>query len=238
METMGNAVTELAQGLAKSSPATTRDSDRRPPRPGEGAFAAILSKVGRRYRDASFNSYVADRSGQAEAAASLREYAANWADNQNRGRGIILYGPRGGGKDHLAIATLGKILFDNAATCEWVDGQDLYEQMRDRMGADAPEREAIRRYTTPDILLLSDPIPQSGDKGITDYQQSVLWRIVDRRYRDMRPIWMTINVAGAADMSLRLGAQLADRLMDGACVVQCDWPTYRAPATVVKRKDV
>lgn len=234
MEATASDLRLSPQDLAKCIPTTTRAGDRREPKPGEAAFASLMSKIGPRYRNASFSAYRADRPGQAEAVAELRKYADEWAENRAQGRGIILYGPRGTGKDHLAVATIGKILCDSAASCDWVDGQDLYEQMRDRMGSDSTEREAIRRYTAPDVLILSDPIPQSSEKGISEYQQSVLWRIVDRRYRDLKPIWVTINVANAAEMSQRIGSQLTDRLMDGACVVHCNWASYRKPETVVK----
>lgn len=233
-EMLGVAAVELAQDRAKATPTTTRGGDIPTPAAGAGVFASLIAKVGRRYKSASFSAYVADRPGQLAAVTSLRKYATDWEQNRESGRGVILYGPRGTGKDHLAVATVGKILMDHSPSCEWVDGQELYGLMRDKIGSDASEGDQIRRFTSPDLLIISDPLPQADDKTITDYQQSVLWRIVDRRYRDMKPVWMTVNVADSKELDRRMGRQLADRLMDGALVIHCEWVSYRKPETVVK----
>lgn len=194
-------------------------------------WSDFVSSVGKRYADATFDSFDAPTPSHESVVAALREYVANFKQNYDEGRGVFFYGPRGTGKDHLAAAAI-RLIIALGATVEWFDGQALYGAMRSRISDEASEIEFLKQYTRPNILLISDPLPQTGE--VTAFQQSTLWQIVDRRYRDLRPTWVTVNVANADELSKRLGGQLADRLMDSALCLHCNWPTYRKPAKVVK----
>jgi DNA replication protein DnaC len=108
----------------------------------------------------------------------------------------------------------------------WKNGMDLYGDMRDLIdNRNRSEDKFIKEMTLPDILILSDSLPPRG--CITEFQSQVLFRILDTRYRNCRPTWVTLNVRGAAEADERLGAQLVDRLRDGALSIHCDWPSYR-----------
>ena len=43
-------------------------------------------------------------------------------------------------------------------------------------------------------------------------------------------LWVTVNVNSRAELDSRMGVQLADRLVDGALTLFCNWPSYRKPA--------
>lgn len=220
------------QDLANSTPTTTKDSET--PHLGHKILDGLLSRVGRRYSAATFKAYKTDQPGQKEAVAALKDYAKSWPNRESHGCGIVLYGPRGTGKDHLLVATAGYILTSHAPTTEWIDGQELFSLMRDQIGSDVSEAATIRRWSNPDLLIISDPYGQGENSTITEFQQSTLWRIIDRRYREMKPTWVSMNAKDSAEMSRRLGPQLTDRLLHGALVVHCNWPSYRQPETIVK----
>lgn len=194
----------------------------------------MISRIGKRYANASFNAYKASNPLQERVLSALRAYATEWEENRGMGQGLLLYGPRGTGKDHLAVATLGNILLRFDLRAEWVDGQELYAGMRDKIGSDATEQSQIQRFTLPDLLIISDPLPADSKESLSSFQLSTLWRIVDRRYRDLKPTWMTLNVANFDEASKRLSPQIADRLSDGVIALHCDWPSFRKPASVVK----
>lgn len=197
-------------------------------------WAELARKVGRRYDSATFEGFERKTAEQTAVVDSLQQYAADFPDRLKAGQGVVLYGPRGTGKDHLAVATLRRCVLDHGATARWFDGQTFYGVMRDRIGEDASESEVIRLLCDYDVLLISDPLPQAQDSKLTDFQQSAIWRIVDRRYRDMKPTWVTLNVSGKEELEKRIGAQIADRLLDSSLCLKCNWPTYRKPAVVVK----
>ncbi len=223
-----------AEDLGKCIPATTRISEVVPAYPGAAEMTKILARVGRRYAAAGFNAYIASDELQNRVVETLRDYANRWEENQVLGQGLFFYGPRGTGKDHLAIATIGNILRRFDVKCEWVDGQEFYASMRDKIAGDGLEADAIRRFTAADLFILSDPLHANPKETLTRFEISALWRIIDRRYRDLRPTWVTVNVANFVEASERLSPQIADRLIDGAKALHCDWKSYRKPSEVVK----
>lgn len=175
----------------------------------------------------SLDNYQADTAAQKATIQTLRDFVASIHERMENGDGLLLCGPKGTGKDHLALACL-RYAAEAGYVTFTADGQSLFQVFRDVIGSDASEREHIARYTAPDVLLLSDPIPVAG--STSDYQRSVLWRIIDRRYRDKKPTWVTMNVADGKEADMKLGGQIMDRLRDGATAVICEWPSYRRVA--------
>lgn len=76
------------------------------------------------------------------------------------------------------------------------------------------------------MLAISDPTPPLGEVR-SDWQRSLLFRIVDRRYRDLKPTWVTINAASAEEAEKRLTPNIIDRLSHDAVIVRCNWKSFR-----------
>lgn len=187
--------------------------------------------IGPRYSRCDFDSFECRLPEQQAAKSAVTGFMANWPDNRAAGRGLLLYGPVGTGKDHLVIAALKVAVRDYGATPAWIDGQSFFATIRDRITAEVSEGAAIKPYTAADVLVISDPLPDAGKP--TEFQRSLLWRIVDRRYRDLRPTFVTLNVANSREAEDRMGVQLVDRLRDGAVCVACRWASNRRPGLVV-----
>jgi DNA replication protein DnaC len=187
----------------------------------------LLRAVGVRYAQASLESFRTDgHAAKLAVVQSLVELADSMAARVAAGENLILFGPSGGGKDHLVIAMLRLAIRSGHSVC-WVNGMDLYGQMRDRIGGDTTEADVIAKLSRPEILAISDPLPEGG--ALSAYQQQSMFRIVDRRYRDMRPTWVTVNTAGGAEFADRSGQAIHDRLRHGALCLACNWPSYRRP---------
>lgn len=188
------------------------------------AWDAVCAAVGKRYEGVSLDTFDVATDAQRKVIETLRKFVANIGQRTESGEGLLLIGPKGTGKDHLAIACLREAAKSGFVTLAEF-GESLFQRFRDGIGTEATERDCVKRFTEPDVLLLSDPVPASGT--LTDHQRSVLLRIVDRRYRDLKATWATLNVTSGEEAETRMGGQIVDRLRDGATVVKCEWASYR-----------
>lgn len=143
---------------------------------------------------------------------------------------MILYGPVGTGKDHLAFA-LCRSVIKSGRTVRWVNGQSWFGAVRDAMETDRSEASLVGDLAKPQLVCLSDPLPPVG--ALTQHQTTMLYRLIDARYAKGLPTICTLNVADDEEADLRMGPATWDRLCHGAWKLKCMWPTYRTPAREV-----
>lgn len=154
----------------------------------------------------------------------VADYLNDFKGRLEKGQSVLFFGPPGTGKDHLMVAMLKHAVFCSLKV-RWRDGSEMFGGFRDNMRGDASESDLIEKYTKADVLAISDPVPPFG--GLTPYQSSMFFRIVDRRYRDVRPTWLTINCKDRAEAEERIGVSIVDRLGEGAMALPCIWPSFR-----------
>lgn len=187
----------------------------------------LVNARGERYAECSLQNYRAESPEQKAAVDLLVDFCEQMSGlirKQGQG-GLILYGPRGTGKDHLLMAAMRYAIEHVSFSVRWCNGMDLIGDIRDRIQTGEQESALVRSMTTPDILAISDPLPPFG--VLTEFQATMLFRIIDARYSRRKPIWVTVNVANRAEFEQRMGAQLVDRLIDGALVMFCNWASFR-----------
>lgn len=189
------------------------------------AWCDIAARLGKRYTGCTLSSFMVDEiEEKRRAVAAVNGYVSDFTYRVGRGEGAVFFGPPGTGKDHLMVAMIREACKSGYA-CEWINGLDFFGGMRDRIDGETSEARFLGQFARPDILAISDPLPPWG--ALTEFQAATLFRLIDRRYRDCKPIWVTINVATGAEASDRLGAAVVDRLKERALVVHCNWPSYR-----------
>lgn len=188
------------------------------------AWRRFLAGRGSRYAECRLGNFRCESEEQHKAIATLREFVGNIREEVKAGTNVVLFGPKGTGKDHLLAALVrNAIRFD--VFPQWINGMDLFGDIRDRMDSGLSEREYVQSLIRPDVLYISDPLPPSGT--LTEFQQAIVFRVLDGRYSRRRPVWVSVNVAGGGELEQRMGAQNADRLRDGALAIYCNWPSYR-----------
>lgn len=191
------------------------------------SISSAIAARGERYRTCTFDTYECTLPKQTEAVSRLRDYASDSASRIAAGQNIILYGPKGSGKDHLATALAKECGVWSLAEVHWVNGCDLL----DLFHAEVTSRTSrlfpasVASLSKAKVLWISDPLPPVGQ--LSDFQQSAFFSLLDARYSNLRPTWITCNVASADELSNRLGAQSTDRLRHGALAIHCNWPSYR-----------
>lgn len=197
------------------------------------SWQSFLHARGSRYQNATLDTFVADTPKQVAAVEALREYSADIVARIESGEGIVLFGPKGTGKDHLLVA-LCRTAIEAGKTVHWQNGMDLFGEIRDRMDGGESERQLINKLVSPEVLYLSDPVPpvvvsQDGKSrgGLTEFQAAMMFRILDGRYSRNRSTWCSVNVGKGTELEDRMGTQNVDRLRDGALSIHCDWPSHR-----------
>lgn len=190
----------------------------------------LVDVRGSRYADCQLKNYQIhgtekEQALQVEVRNALVAYCHRMSEAISKGENLVLFGPKGTGKDHLVMSLAKHAIVGCGRFVSWVNGMDLWGEIRDGMDNHTSERSLISKYSWPDVLYLSDPLPPSGELG--QHQQAMLFRILDARYSHNRATWVTVNVESGKEMEKRLGAQNADRLRDGATALFCNWVSFR-----------
>jgi DNA replication protein DnaC len=198
-----------------------------------------------RYRRARLDNFTlygteAEQKQQRRVIDAIREFSSKISENIASGRNLVLFGPPGTGKDHLLAAVMREAVRaawkegDNYDQFAWTNGADLFSSARDCIDSEVrTEQSEFRRWVSPTILAISDPVPPFKDDKLTPFQSSFLLRVIDGRYRSGKPTFVTMNVESGKEAEGRLGAQVVDRLRDGALVCHCFWPSFRRPCEEV-----
>jgi len=161
----------------------------------------------------------------ADTLSALNDYLDHLEIRIDRGDSIFLIGPPGTGKDHLAISIAREAVIHHGKTARWADAASFRSELRDAIKSTKEERKTFAPYLNTGILILSDPVA-IGSK-LSDYQADSLFRIIDGRYRQNRPTFVTSNVKTQSEAESLLGSQIVDRLTHGGLRLRCQWESYR-----------
>ena len=179
-----------------------------------------------RFRLRTFESFVADTEELGAAYRTVKAYADGFAGSLRSGAGLILSGPPGTGKSHLAAATLLQLAPDHV--CLYATVSQVIRAVRDtwRKDSDRSEREVIKHLGMEvDLLVLDEVGVQYG----TDAEKNLLFDILDRRYSEMRPTILISNLHGEALKEV-LGDRVYDRMRETQRMVIFTGDSYRAKA--------
>jgi len=150
----------------------------------------------------------------------------------SKGANLLLFGPPGGGKSHLAAA-IGLALIENGWRVLFTRTTDLVQKLqvaRRELGLEA----AINRLDRFDLLILDDLAYVSKDQAET----SVLFELISARY-ERRSILITANQPFGEwgkvfpDPAMTLAA--VDRLVHHATILEMNVESYRR-RTALERK--
>ena len=192
----------------------------------------LIDSAGRRYAKCTLKNYLlhgtgAEMEAQQAIVDQVRRFGRTIVHNVDQGKNLVLFGPPGTGKDHLAIA-LSRKACEAGFVVKWTQGMRIFEKRRDGITLGESEKSLVSQYRQPDVLVISDPIPPYGN--LNDGQSEFLFRIIDDRYRAMKPIWVTVNTGDGKELAGKIGVQVVDRLRHGALCLDCNWSSYRKPS--------
>jgi DNA replication protein DnaC len=161
---------------------------------------------------------------QHKAWVIARDYCHGFSTALAAGSSLALCGHPGTGKTHLAIGILMHVM-ESGWTGRYSTVMDMLGRIKDTYNRQSKETEeaVISELTSVDLLV----IDEVGKQLDTNYETAQLFRIIDTRYREMKPIILVSNLRGSKFVEF-VGAAVADRLRDnGGKVLSFDWGSHR-----------
>lgn len=195
-------------------------------RQAEARMRKLLGRaaIPERFVGRTFETFRAETEEQRHALTVTRDYSEQFDENARRGRGLILSGKPGTGKSHLAGAVLQahidkEVLY---ATC-----LDLIRMVREtwRRDSEKSERQVLAFLSGLDLLVIDEMGVQYG----TDGEQTIMFDVIDGRYRAMKPTIILTN-QDAAGVKAYLGERTYDRIRETCRFIPFQWESYRPRA--------
>lgn len=135
---------------------------------------------------------------------------------------LILLGPTGSGKSHIAAAAA-KAHTQKGIDARWVKSSAFVDEVRDSWSKkESHEHNVYMRYAKAGLLV----IDEVGQRDRTENAQELLGELAYHRFK-RGPTIITSNLTEEA-LEQHLGDRAADRLLSGALIINCNWPSYRA----------
>ncbi|MBE3576384.1 MAG: ATP-binding protein [Limnochordales bacterium] len=136
--------------------------------------------------------------------------------------GLILLGPVGTGKSHLASAILNHLRQRHVAGLLKVDVSELLSEMRNTMAGGGGVSSLLEAAKSAELLVLDD----LGQEYQTEWARSVLGELINARYLDRRPLIVTTNLDLEA-LTHILTERVASRLLGMSKVLVLEGSDFR-----------
>lgn len=190
-------------------------------------IAALIDQaaIPARFVGRSFDNFRAETKAQQAALEVAQSFAESFEQHFKAGTGLIFSGLPGTGKSHLAASVLQSIM---PAHCGmYVTCMGMIRAIRGtwRKDSESSESEVLKTLCTVPLLVLDEIGVQYG----TDGEQTIIFDVLDRRYRDMKPTILLTNQAKQGFKEY-IGERSFDRLVETSRWVAFDWDSYRATA--------
>lgn len=183
------------------------------------------ARIPARFIGRTFDNFHASSQKQEEALSVVRSYSEQFESHLKRGSGLILSGMPGTGKSHLAGALLQSIMPTHCGMYSTCMGVIRSVRNTWRKDSERSETEVLRIYRDLPLLVIDEIGVQYG----TDGEQTILFDLLDSRYRDMKPTVLLTNQDKAGFKSY-IGERSFDRLTETSRWIAFDWESYRPTA--------
>jgi len=182
-----------------------------------------------RYQRCTLDSFVTYQNEELlRAVATARRFCESFPVVE---KGLMLIGPPGIGKTHIAVAVLRDVVRRTGACGMYYDTRALLRDIRSTYNpvTHTAEMDVIRPVMEAELLVLDD----LGAERLTDWVEETMSSIVNTRYNERRPTVFTSNYEDVPDegelnsLLVRVGFRLHSRLREMCEFLEYDGPDYR-----------
>jgi DNA replication protein DnaC len=193
-----------------------------------------INDLGERFNESSFSNFMI-RPGAESCFKIAQKYVNEFEEWE--GESLMFWGEPGNGKSHLATAVANE-LTTRGKRVVFISMPDLLEKIKATFNKNSVESEAdiMRGLQMCDLLVIDD----IGAEKVSDWVQEVIFRIVDGRYKKVKPIMATSNLE-PKELAERIGKRAYDRLIEISQPIKNEATSYRrekAKARMERFKDL
>ncbi|WP_158881457.1 ATP-binding protein [Rhodanobacter sp. L36] len=177
------------------------------------------SGIPARYTDRTIDNFIATTPGQQR----VKEICTLFSESKTPGASLILCGPPGVGKTHLATAC-GNAFTEMLRSVLFMTVLSAIRHIKDTYRKDSPrsESDAIDDLLAPDLLILDEIGAQLG----SEHEKMLMFEIINERYQQLRSTILISNLT-REELSTFLGDRVMDRFRESGAVIAFDWQSHR-----------
>jgi DNA replication protein DnaC len=179
-------------------------------------------ELGFRFNGKTFADYVVENEGQKKALSVATGIVERYESFFKKGTQVLFCGKSGTGKTMLT-AIIAQELVKAEYQVRVTTVQKMIRRVRETFGTKENEQDIVDEFSYFPLLI----IDEVGVSLQSDYEKTILFEIMDERYKYERPTIMTSNL-DAEEVEKYLGFRLMRRFRDSnGLMVPFEWEEYR-----------
>lgn len=178
-----------------------------------------FSLMDKRFEQCTFDKWTV---GSKKLRNVAEKYVENWGQNKQDNLGIVFSGPVGTGKTY-AVSCIANALLSKGVPVMAVNMIGLMNKIKKTFGSNLEDGkyEVLVAIKNSDLFILDD----LGAEYLTDWSKTLLYEMIDERYRQKLPLIITTNMT-TKKLQDKLTVDGIERIYDRIMALCTDYPVF------------